>query len=81
MDLSINLGVPGDFDAPVFKEAVARTVKACKDNGKMCMGFAGNTDLARTYINNGFSSIAYGLDVSMMFSAYTAAIKELKEIR
>jgi hypothetical protein len=45
------------------------------------MGFAGNTDLARTYINNGFSSIAYGLDVSMMFSAYTAAIKELKEIR
>ena len=50
MDLSINLGVPGQFDEPVFKEAVAKTVAACKKHGKLSMGFAGNADLANAYI-------------------------------
>lgn len=78
MDLSINLGVPGDFEDPVFIEAVDRTVKACSDAGKLCLGFAGNPQLARAYIESGFSSIAYGLDVMMMQSAYEAALSEIR---
>lgn len=78
MDLSINLGVPGDFEAPIFKEALARAVKACNDNGKLCMGFAGTPELAKQYMENGFSSIAYGLDVMMMQSAYNSALAEIK---
>lgn len=78
MDLSINLGVPGDFDSPVFKEAVKKTVSACKKAGKLCLGFAGNPELAKQYIDNGYDSIAYGLDVMMMQGAYTSALAEIK---
>ena len=79
MDLSINLGVPGDFEAPVFKKAVEKTVRACRENGKLCMGFAGNPDLVRSYVESGFSSIAYGLDVMMMKSAYDSALAEIEK--
>ena len=78
MDLSINLGVPGDFDSPLFRDAVEKTVAACKKAGKLCLGFAGNPALAKQYIENGFDSIAYGLDVMMMQGAYAAAIAEIK---
>ncbi|MBQ9179478.1 MAG: hypothetical protein IJ132_01600 [Firmicutes bacterium] len=77
MDLSINLGVPGDFDSPIFKDAVAKTVKACKDAGKLSLGFAGSPELAASYKAEGYSSIAYGVDVMMLQSAYTQALAEI----
>jgi 2-keto-3-deoxy-L-rhamnonate aldolase RhmA len=77
MDLSINLGVPGQFDEPVFKEAVAKTVAACKKHGKLSMGFAGNADLANAYIKEGYSSVAYGVDIMMLQGAYAQALKDI----
>lgn len=78
MDLSINLGVPGDFDAPIFKEAVAKTVKACKDAGKLSLGFAGNPELAESYKAEGYSGIAYGVDVMMLQGAYAEALSKIR---
>jgi 2-keto-3-deoxy-L-rhamnonate aldolase RhmA len=43
------------------------------------MGFAGNPDLVRSYVESGFSSIAYGLDVMMMKSAYDSALAEIEK--
>ena len=33
-DLSVSLGIPGEFDHPEFKRAIDRTVAACQKHGK-----------------------------------------------
>lgn len=52
-DLSIELGVPGDFKAPAFRSALEAVSKACRDNGRI-MGLAGiyeNYELQNWAIN------------------------------
>ena len=43
-DLSIELGVPAQFDSPKFKEALTEVSQACKKHGKI-MGLAGIYDM------------------------------------
>lgn len=43
-DLSIAMGLDGQFDHPDFKKAVGRILQACKANGKLAMAFTGNLD-------------------------------------
>lgn len=42
-DLSIELGVPGQFESDVFREALKKVSRACKAHGKI-MGLAGVYD-------------------------------------
>ncbi|MBQ6582483.1 MAG: hypothetical protein IJH77_01510, partial [Mogibacterium sp.] len=38
-DLSVCMGIPGQFDKTEFREAVQRILRACKDAGKLCVMF------------------------------------------
>ena len=50
-DLSISMGMPGQFDHPEFQKAIDRILGACKDAGKLCMIFTGSPEEAKSYIN------------------------------
>ncbi len=75
-DLSLAMGIGGQFQHPEFITAVSRILRACKQNRIISMIFVGNeTDMA-SRLTQGFDSILFGLDVLSLiqcFSTVTAA--------
>lgn len=68
-DLSIAMGIPLQFDKPEFKDALKRILYAVNNAGKFVMIFAGNTEIAKQRIAEGYDSVAVGLDVSFYMNA------------
>ncbi len=77
-DLSISLGMPGDFENPEFKAAVARILKACKKAGKYSLIFSTAIDQARAYLEQGFDGVAHSIDFTVFTEAYKAAMAEIR---
>lgn len=69
-DLSIELGIPLEFDNPILLRAVERILKACQSAGKESVIFAGNMKDALKWTEMGYDSVAYSLDASVFISAY-----------
>lgn len=78
-DLSISMGIPGEFHHPEFQKAIARIMKACRDTGKLCMIFVSTVDEARQYIEAGIDAVAYGLDTAVYTDAYRKIINQIRE--
>jgi 2-dehydro-3-deoxyglucarate aldolase/4-hydroxy-2-oxoheptanedioate aldolase len=67
-DLSNFLGIPGQFNSPVFTGAVARIVAAGRKHGKALGYMAADADLARQYRKLGFNMIASGTDQGLLMA-------------
>ena len=74
-DLSISMGIPGQFNHPQFCNAMDRILSACKKAGKICMTFTSTAEEARTYIEQGYDAVANSLD-SIIFAQ---AVKDMVE--
>ncbi|MBR4935312.1 MAG: hypothetical protein IKZ01_05510, partial [Anaerotignum sp.] len=77
-DLSISMGIPGQFDHPDFVASLERVQKACRDAGKFCMIFAGNPALVTERFQQGYDAVAYGLDAAVLAAAYKANIADIR---
>ncbi len=77
-DLSISMGIPGQFDHPEFKKAVARIMQACKNAGKLCMIFVSNVADAKYYIEESIDAVAYNLDTNVYTEAYRRIVNEIR---
>ena len=75
-DLSIDLGIPLEFDNPVLIAAVERILRACRENGKESVIFAGNMADAVKWAEKGYDSIAYSLDASVLCRAYQSLTEQ-----
>ena len=62
LDLSVNLGIPKQFDHPEFIEALHTVVNAAKRHGKAAGIMASSADHLETFINLGFTFLACGSD-------------------
>lgn len=71
-DLSIALGIPGQFDDARHIAAVERVRLACERAGKPCIMFCGSGEAAAGYFTQGFPSVTAGLDISFMIDAVRA---------
>lgn len=78
-DLSISMGMPGDFKNPKMIAAFERILKACKDNGKFTMIFTANADWIKDYYEMGFDIVTYGMDASVMVNGFRALVADLKK--
>lgn len=78
-DLSICMGIPAKFDAPEFKAAVVRILKACKDAGKLCMTFTTDAAEARAYIEQGFDAVANSIDTMVIADAYRKMTEDIRK--
>ena len=58
MDLTVSLGIPGQYDNPIFIDARKRILAACKKNNVMCIIFATSIQQARDYIEEGYDGIS-----------------------
>ncbi|GFI61580.1 4-hydroxy-2-oxovalerate aldolase [Clostridiales bacterium] len=78
-DLSIGLGIGGQFDNPDFKKALDRIKKACHDAGKFVIIFTMKPEAAHGYFDDGYDSVTVGLDVVYYIEACKQAAKTAKK--
>ena len=78
-DLSISMGIPGEFDNPVFVAALKRISNACEKAGKFTMIFTGDRSSAIDYFKNGFDSVAYSMDAAFLINECRKEIGAIKE--
>ena len=77
-DLSIAMGLEGQFDHPDFRAAVARIRSACKAQGKMSMIFVGSTEDMVRRLDEGFDNILYGLDILSLMGHYVGVAEDFR---
>lgn len=73
-DLTNFLGVPGQFDAPVYREACATIAAAARRHGKALGAMAANPDWAADYRAEGFEMIAAGPDQAALVAGLRAIL-------
>lgn len=78
-DLSISMGIPGQWDNPDFKAALARIHKACREAGKLCLIYTNNAAEARLRISEGYDAVASSIDSIEFTKAYRAIVEEIRK--
>ncbi len=80
-DLSIGMGIPGQFAHPRIREAYATLAKACEQHGK-ALGLGGIYDdvMAPEYIRAGCRFILAAADQGLFLNAATARSKFLRGV-
>lgn len=77
-DLSLSLGIPGEYDNPVFETALAQTVEAARKHRKHAGILIMNTDMFEKYRAMGFRFIAAGSDMSYVRGGALSTLESLK---
>ena len=75
-DLSIDLGIPLQFDHPLLLDAIARILRACRESDKEAYIFAGNMADAKKWAAFGFDSVTYSLDASVFIQSFQSLVQE-----
>ena len=77
-DLSVSLGIPGQFDHKDFKRAIERTIAATKKHNKALGRLVPNVELGIDIYKQGFDFVCYSGDVWLLHSALEDGIKKLR---
>lgn len=67
LDLSVNLGCPGDFSPPHFISALEKVIAACKKNGKVA-GILSRPQFVEQHKALGFRFLALGSDTGAIIT-------------
>ena len=78
-DLSNSLGIPGQFDHPLFRDAVSQVLAACRNHGKVPGFLAGDLASGKALLDQGFRILAYGGDLWLYQSALQSGLKALQQ--
>jgi 2-keto-3-deoxy-L-rhamnonate aldolase RhmA len=78
-DLSVSLGVPGDFGSKPFTDAIARVCAAARKHGKSLGRLVPNVETGIELYGQGFDFICYSGDVWVLHDALKTAIGRLQE--
>ena len=79
-DLSISMGIPGDFAAPAFQAAIDRIIKACREAGKRCILFTGTVEGIAAGFERGFDGMAYSLDAAIFIEALRERVEKARQL-
>lgn len=77
-DLSISMGMPGDFQNPKMIAAFERIIKACKAAGKLSIIFTAREDWIQDYYKMGFDMVTFGMDASVMVNGFKKLVADQK---
>jgi 2-keto-3-deoxy-L-rhamnonate aldolase RhmA len=78
-DLSVSLGVPGQFDHPKFQAAMKKIIAAAKKHKKSLGRLVPNTDQGLGFFKQGFDFICYSGDVWVLRDALKSALDTLRK--
>lgn len=74
-DLSISLGLPGQFDHPTMQAAFARIRRACRDAGKVCFFFTAAPEGVAAGFAAGYDAMVLGIDTLLLISGVKAQVE------
>lgn len=77
-DLSVSLGVPGEFDHPTFTAAMDRIIAAAKTHNKSLGRLVPNVQQGIDFNAQGFDFVCYSGDVWVFHDAVADAVKALR---
>ena len=77
-DLTCSLGIPGQFDHPKFKDAIARTYAACKKHGKAYGRLVPDVASGVSVFGQGFDFICYSGDVWTFQAAVKSGVDGIR---
>lgn len=77
-DLSVSLGIPGQFDNPKFTKAIDKVVAAARKHKKSLGRLVPDVKTGIAYNKLGFDFICYSGDVWVLQTALGAAVSELR---
>ncbi|HZS52103.1 MAG TPA: aldolase/citrate lyase family protein, partial [Bryobacterales bacterium] len=77
-DLSISLGIPGQFDHPVFWKAFDRMVEACNKAGIAPGIHMANAKSLKLAAERGARFLVCGSDASVMLAGYRSIVEQLE---
>lgn len=78
MDLSVSLGIAGQYEHPRFRQAVDRVIATCQAHNKTGGCLVAAPDAAREWMAKGFRFIGYGTDVLLLAAAFRSAMAAIK---
>ena len=79
MDLSCALGIPAQFDNPIYKEALQHIQRVCAEKGKFAMLFALNPEAAKAGFDMGYDSITYSMDALIFARAGKSIVQKVMQ--
>jgi len=79
LDLSLSMGIPGQYRHPEFEKSVARIVEVCKDLRKPAGILSNDPEQAKKYVQQGFQCICYGGDIWLLQRALTEGIQSIRK--
>lgn len=77
-DLSLSLGIPGQFDHPDLQRAVDTIAETAEKNGKAAATLAPTPEWGHDFINRGYRMLSYSYDIGLMADGLSAGISALK---
>lgn len=77
LDLSVNLGHPGDFSTPTFAAALKTVVESCQRHGKTA-GILSRPELVDSHRELGLRFLALGSDSGAVVSAMQQNLKSIR---
>ncbi len=78
LDLSVNLGHPGDFTPPTFVQHLKHVVTACKRHGKTA-GILSRPELIDSHLQLGFRFVALGSDSGAVVAGLSNSLKAMRK--
>jgi 2-keto-3-deoxy-L-rhamnonate aldolase RhmA len=78
-DLSVSLGIPGEFGHPDFTTAMDAIIAAAKKHGKSLGRLVPSTEQGIAYHKQGFDFICYSGDIWVLRDGLAAAAKVIRE--
>jgi 2-keto-3-deoxy-L-rhamnonate aldolase RhmA len=78
-DLSVSLGIPGQFDHPDFKKAIDTTIAATRKHNKALGRLVPTVEQGIDIHRQGFDFICYSGDVWVLHNALAEAVTKLRD--
>jgi len=78
-DLSIQMGIPGQFQATRFQDAIQRVADAADRHGLAAGVMVGDPTSAADWMQKGYRAIAYGADFRLYADALSSGITAVRE--
>ncbi len=80
-DLSIALGIPGEYTHPTFVSAVEKTLAACSKHGITTALHANDLPTLTTWLQLGMRIVSFHSEAGMMMQAGAQALQKLREVK
>jgi 2-keto-3-deoxy-L-rhamnonate aldolase RhmA len=77
-DLSIQMGIPGQFTSQRFQDAMTLVAETADKHGKPCGVAAGSIAMAEEWMARGYRAISYGSDFRMYADGLSTGVKAVR---